>query len=183
MSQLAWSARLVAIVCGAIAIVGCGDDDGGGSPDGPSAGRGGEGDAAISGSTEAGTFKAVIDGMEWEATPASIRAKIDEDVPGGYVLEGTGGLMQHVQLNLFYVDAPGSYSLGVGGSVVGANGNVSRSGSIWQTPASGAAGTLVITELLADRIAGTFELSAEPVPGSMSSGTPRTLNVSERASA
>jgi hypothetical protein len=178
MSKLAWGARLVVVVCGVIAIVGCGDDDGGaGTAGGPGAGQGGgDVDAATSGgggpgATESGTFTAVIDGMAWEATPASIRTKIDEDVPGGYILEGTGGLSQHIQLNLFYVDAPGSYSLGVGGSVVGANGNLSRLGSIWQTPGSGAAGTLVITELLADRIVGNFELTAEPVPGSMATGT------------
>jgi hypothetical protein len=154
--------------CAAAVLLGCGgDDDGTNDASHPGGSRS---DAGPSAASTGGTFTAVIDGAAWQATPMSVRSRVDDDVPGGYQLEGTSASLQQVWLKLYYVDAPGTYDLGVSGSVVGASAGYTRSTSIWQTPATGVAGTLEISALTAHRIAGTFEFVAAPVPGSQAKG-------------
>jgi hypothetical protein len=172
-SSTAWMGLAFA-VCGALGMGACGDDDEPASnADGAPRGGGASGSADAQmpggGTARGGTFRAVIDGTPWEAT-MNVRTRIDEDVPGGYRLEGTSDSLQHLELDLFYVGAPGSSDIGVTASVVGASGSYSRGSSVWQAPASGDAGTLEVTTLSNKRITGTFELAVAPVPGSQAKG-------------
>lgn len=175
MTRSASISFLAILLCGALAGAGCGDDDN--HADSPQAGNGGARDAgpggrdAAQGAPGNGTMTAVVDGMDWEAVPDRIRARTDEDIPGGYEIQGTSpGATSQISLWLYYVDGPGTYPFGVTASVVGASASYAELGAIWQAPGSGDAGTLTITQLDEDRIAGTFEFDVVPVPGSSATG-------------
>src|SRR5690349_19361611 len=128
-SSTVWMGLALAM-CGALGAGACGDDDEP-APDADGAPPGGGASGSIDtqmprgGTTRGGTFRAVIDRTPWEAT-MDVRTRIDADVPGGYRLEGTSDSLEHLELDLFYVGARGSYDIGVTGSVVGASGSYSR---------------------------------------------------------
>jgi hypothetical protein len=174
MTASLWTLRSLALLFGLFAAAGCGDDAGGD----PARAGSGDRDAAPDADRDAqagpgpaeggGSMTAIIDGRRWEAAPGMVRSRVDDDVPGGYEFEGTGNVLSRLTLALYYVDSTGSYDVGVGGSVVGAAASYASgaTGMIWQTPGSGDAGTLEVETFGEGRIAGTFEFTLVPVPGS-----------------
>ena len=85
---------------------------------------------------------------------------------GAITIQGTWNNSTTITLNLFNIDEPGTYPLGVTSANVGGIGVVSNTtGRAWSTPGSGAAGTVTLTTYTASRIAGTFSFNAEPLTG------------------
>jgi hypothetical protein len=71
------------------------------------------------------------------------------------------------------ISQPGTYPLGVGGTVRGGLVTMVQGTSTWLTPGSGSAGTINVSALTANRIAGTFSFVATPSFGQ--TGASRTV--------
>jgi Family of unknown function (DUF6252) len=136
--------------------LGCGGGAGGpGGPGGGDAGSGGGG---------SGNITANVDGQAWQSTVTSEQAQVGP--LGAITIQGTYANTTTITLNLYNIDQPGTYPLGVGAAVVGGLGVVSTvSGQSWATPSSGAAGSVTLTTLTSTRIAGTFTFEATPLAG------------------
>ncbi len=107
-----------------------------------------------------GTMRATIDGTAFASTFSSAVA-----IAGGiFTITGSQGATA-ISFSLYSIGAPGTYPLGVGGSVAGGIATLSAAPSSWSTPLSGAAGTVNISAVSATRIAGTFNFSAAPIIG------------------
>jgi hypothetical protein len=133
-------------------VVSCGGD-GGSGPDG--------GDA---------NFTAKIDGSNFTATAASTAAQISD--AGNFAIVGGSSTGSSITMILYSIGGPGTYPLGVSGTVRGGLGTVGTSSSSFSTPLSGTAGSVTITQVSATRIAGTFNFvaGAEPVVRTVTDG-------------
>jgi hypothetical protein len=142
---LAWRAR-VHLAGVLLLTMSCGGD----SP----TGTGGQNSAPL---------KATIDGQAWVAGFASATAGAN----GIFTITGSSlnASVTGMSLVLYYIGAPGTYPLGVGGSVKGGIGVLSGGGSSWATALTGAAGSVTISNVSATRIAGTFSFTAPPQAG------------------
>ena len=112
---------------------------------------------------------AKVDGVAWsDASNAATSIALSAQ-PGIYVMNATGsvgGVLQTIGLTMYNIRGPGTYPIGVGTTVVGASGILSVStGAGWSTPLTGAAGTLVLTEVSATRLVGTFNMTLTPISG------------------
>lgn len=127
-------------------VAGCGDGAGPG---------GGDGD---------GFMRATIDGQAWESDALPLENGVQYTTPGAYAIFGSkvqgGNDALSVVLSLFNIRGPGTYPLGMGGGTVGGLGTIGSQGGSWSTLLSGSAGTVTITTLTSDRIAGTFAFTA-----------------------
>ena len=127
-------------------VAGCGDGAGPG---------GGDGD---------GFMRATIDGQAWESDALPLENGVQYTTPGAYAIVGSkvqgGNDALSVVLSLFNIRGPGTYPLGMGGGTVGGLGTIGSQGGSWSTLLSGSAGTVTITTLTSDRIAGTFAFTA-----------------------
>jgi hypothetical protein len=138
------------VMAGTVAAVGlaaCGGGDSGG----PSGGGSG--------------LTAKVDGVAWEAEPISIVAGAMAGLPGALMILGTDnstGESRSITITLQNISGTGTYALGVGSDVIGGSGLYGEAGEGWITENTGAAGTVVLTTLSANRIAGTFEYVADP---------------------
>jgi Family of unknown function (DUF6252) len=123
---------------------------------------GGGGGGGPTGNTGAGSMSARIDGASWTSTSSSANATTGGifTLTGVQATSGTG-----VSMTLYYIGAPGTYPLGVGGVVAGGLASVVAGSAGWSTPLSGNAGTVTITAVSATRIAGTFAFTAPLVTG------------------
>lgn len=155
-ARMSWILPVLMTGC----IVACGGDDGDGDPDpmGPN-------DPA-----DEGELSATIDGQAWTPAASTVRAEAMEDLPGAYEISGTAG-GRTLNLELYNIDAPGTYPLGVTPTVFGGYATVARVGSIWYTRATGNAGEITITEITQESIAGSFHFVADPFPGTQASGS------------
>ncbi len=127
-------------------LAACGGD-GGSGPDG--------GDA---------DFSATIEGAEWTAASQSATAAAG---PGGTFTIAGGSAESSpraIIMTLYNIGGPGTYPFGVGPTVAGGIGSVTTGSSSYTTPLSGAAGTVTISSLTSNRIAGTFEFTAGADP-------------------
>ncbi len=107
-----------------------------------------------------GTFRATIDGTQWtSAATTAIAAN-----GGIFTITGSQGTTA-MSFTLYSIGAPGTYPLGVGGTVAGGIATLTTAPSSWSTPLSGAAGTITISAVSATRIAGTFSYTATPLIG------------------
>lgn len=142
----------------AILLAACGGDSG---PTGTGGGGGGGGGGSH--------LTATVAGESFAANDASLSQGVQAGAAGLFVIAGTDlsgtGSGRALNLALYNIRGPGTYPLGVAPSVPGGLGIVVDNGAGWDTPLSGAAGTVTITALTATRIAGTFEFSAEAVSG------------------
>ena len=145
MQDLAWGAL--------VAVIGCG----GGGNTGPSGGG-------------AGTMSASIDGAAWVAQGQFLQPITQQQKQGHIPLYGakflTATSSQGIQLNLVGITGPGTYPLGTSGGVSGGIASVFEGSSIWQTPLSGAAGTVTVSTFTATRATGTFQFTARGVSAS-----------------
>lgn len=113
------------------------------------------------GNNGAGQFSAQIDGSAWSGANAIGAAGAGGifTLTGVQLGSGTG-----LTMTLYSIGAPGTYPLGVGGSVAGGIASiVSGATSFWSTPLNGAAGTVTISAVSPTRIAGTFNFTAPPL--------------------
>jgi hypothetical protein len=134
-------------------LVSCGGD-GGSGPNG--------GDAS---------FSATIDGSAFTALAASTVAQISNQ--GNFAIVGGNSTGTSITLILYSIGAPGTYPLGVSGTVRGGLATVGSSSSSFSTPASGTAGSVTITQVSTSHIAGTFNFvaGASPVTRTVTDGT------------
>lgn len=109
---------------------------------------------------------ATIDGKAWTASSGGVMAIQVSSTSGGYLISGielagtTIGTSLAISIN--DIPGPGTYPLGTDGvSVAGGFAGVTVAGTqTWNTPVSGAAGTITITSLTTAHIAGTFSFTA-----------------------
>lgn len=121
---------------------------------------GGNDNPAGNGNT--GNFRATIDGTSWVANTVGSAAAAG----GIFTITGVqAGSATGMTMTLYSIGAPGTFPLGVGGTVAGGIASVTQGSSIWSTPLSGAAGTVTITAVSATRIAGNFAFNAPPLLG------------------
>jgi len=149
------------VVAGTAAVVALGSC-GGGDSGGPNGGGSG--------------FTAKVDGVSWEALPISIAANAIAGLPGALLVLGTDnstGSSRSITITLQNISGPGTYALGVGSDVIGGIGLYGEAGEGWITENTGMAGTVILTTLTADRIAGTFEYDADPGNNNNVGGTRR----------
>lgn len=115
-----------------------------------------------------GFMRATINGESWESDGVFVDQGVLAQSPGVFVLSGgevSGSEARSVTLTLAAIPGPGTYPLGVGGTVRGGIGIVADAGAGWVTPLSGDAGTITITSLSATRIKGTFSFAAAASTG------------------
>jgi hypothetical protein len=136
-------------------------------------GGSGPGDAGVD--PNAGSFRAMIDRELWIADTPTIQATGDPALRSAMTISGTrvkaGGRSTSMVLALGYINGPNLYPLGVNqGSTAGGTATitdqVNTTIGIWTTDLNGARGTVRVTDLTAERIAGVFEFVATPQPGS-----------------
>jgi hypothetical protein len=122
-------------------------------------------------------FSATIDGVAWAAVATSTAA--NGAANGIFSIIGADATGKALSLTLYNIGAPGTYPLGVTGTVYGGTGIVTEASSSWSTPLSGAAGTVTITTVSGTRLVGTFSFTAAPLlgPGSTRSVTNGSFDV------
>jgi len=139
-------------------------------------GLGGCGSSTGPGGAGESDMTARIDGTDWASDLATVA--VVPNTPGWYVITGSrtmGNPAIAISISVFNVDGPGTYPLGVGGTSFGGIATVAEGGGGWNTPLSGASGSITITALTATRMAGTFAFGAEAVTGG-ASGTRTVTN-------
>lgn len=109
-------------------------------------------------------FSATIDGTPW--TGAELTTRANGSANGTFTITGaeTGANPTSLGITVFNIAGPGTYPLGVGGSVVGGTAAISAGASSFLTPLSGSAGTVTITAVSATHITGTFAFTAGAAP-------------------
>lgn len=102
---------------------------------------------------------AVIDGVNWVSSAFAQKAQVGNF--GLIQIQGSQNSTTMI-ISLFNIDSVGTYDLGMGGTNVGGSAQITDILSRgWNTPLSGAAGTITITTLTASRIVGSFVYDAD----------------------
>jgi hypothetical protein len=142
-----------------VVLAACGGD--GGGPGGPSG---------------SGTLTARVDGSTWTATSGILALRANN------VISFTGSVGATSHIAIAFPDAgTGTYSVP---TAVGLNFNygVFSTGHVWQALALGAqlggvgSGSVTVTTLNSERVAGTFEFTAPPAQSSGATGTKVVTN-------
>lgn len=149
-----------ALLVAVLAAIGCG----GGDADGPTGPEMPDAD---------GYMTARIDGSAWQSDAIYVNAGAQAAGAGIIVIQGTrvsGSDGLSINISLANIPGPGTYPLGTAAAVSGGSAGVAESGGQaaagWNTPFSGAAGTITIASMDEERITGTFGFTAEAVTGS-----------------
>ena len=114
------------------------------------------------------SFTATIDGTAWTSAEAS--TNVTGSASGTFSIVGSevsGNSAKYLTLTLYNIGAPGTYPLGVSGTIAGGIAVVGTSGpssSSFTTPLSGDAGSVTITDVSSTHIAGTFSFVAGVAP-------------------
>lgn len=123
---------------------------------------------------------ATVDGQPWVGVTSTLSAETDPDIAGAYVLRGThnpGIGSFTIDIELYNIDAPGTYPLGVNPTIFGGSATyITTSGAAWLTPQSGAAGEITVTTLSTSRIKGTFNFFLIPLAGTPANGVHNVTN-------
>jgi hypothetical protein len=117
-----------------------------------------------------GGIKANLNGVAWRSTKGADRVSKSGQI---YAIVGLN-LPYALTLALAPVTGPGTISLNLAAST-GSSAIVSTASGAWGTAFTGGSGTVVITTLTANRIAGTFSFDAVPGSGSVT-GTLQVRN-------
>jgi len=135
---------------------------------------GGESDGGPTGTNNTvagdGSIRATINGVAWRSTKGADRVSKSGQI---YAIVGLN-LPYAVTLALTPVTGPGTISLAVATSN-GSSAIVSGTGGAWGTGLAGGSGSVVITVLTANRIAGTFSFDAVAASGT-ATGTLQVRN-------
>jgi hypothetical protein len=117
--------------------------------------------------------RARIDGAQWTANVGY--AAVNGDV-GMYVITALGSLNNYtLTFILENITGPGTYPLGVYSTMFGGYASLTDTGDSWTNPFTGNAGQIVITELTATRMVGTFQFVVEADAGT----APSTHTITE----
>ena len=120
-------------------------------------------------------MSARVDGADWMAQSTDLEAEAVKGIPGGYrvlAVDNPGVAFRQIVLDLYNIGSPGTYPFGVTASIIGAYATYQMSGArIWHTAYTGEAGTVTLSEVSAERLAGTFQFSATPMLTSPATGT------------
>lgn len=121
------------------------------------------------------SISARLDTVAWSDAAGVAPTEAASPAPGTYSIVADGrisdGRAVRLTLSMSNIRGAGTYPIGVGPSVAGATATVvTSSGGAWAAPYSGIAGTLVLTEVTATRMRGTFTMSL--APQSALAGTP-----------
>jgi hypothetical protein len=110
-----------------------------------------------------------IDGVAWEADRALIFGTGAGAVTPGWIAfqaSSLGSGARSLAMNLARIPGPGTYPLGVNtGTHTGGLVTVSAGSQGWNTPFSGAAGSVTIATITDAAVTGTFQFNADPVGG------------------
>lgn len=107
-------------------------------------------------------FTASIDGTPWASLATSTQATISNNAVFTLVGVSGGSAPTAMSLTIYYVTAPGTYPLGVGGTVPGGLSTLTAGAQGWSTPLSGSAGQVVVTAVSPTHITGDFNYDATP---------------------
>ena len=108
-----------------------------------------------------GTFSASINGTSWSAEG---RVAVTHSVSNSLIMAGAS-LTYSMSFALINATAPGTYSLTYTNTTVPSFAILSGSGAAWTTNTTGGTGSVVVTTLTANHIAGTFTFDAPASPG------------------
>jgi hypothetical protein len=141
----------------ALTLSACGGDDKGTNGDG------GGGSGPIS---------ARIDGKAWASGEAMAKCRALSS-PGGLSIEGaqaTDDAATALVFNLYNIQGPGTYPLGVGTNAIGgilamSETDTKGGAKTWISPMNGLSGSITFTKVGAAGVAGTFTCTLKPSPG------------------
>jgi hypothetical protein len=143
----------------AVATLGCGGGDGGsnnnGNPTTPPPG----------GATN-GTFTAVVNGAAWSATGQVTVTRLQNNFIGVAGSGFAGSTAYAFVVGIANATGPGSHTLALGAGGDGSSVIVGGTTIGWGTAIQGGSGTITVTSLTANRIAGTFNGILVPSSGS-----------------
>jgi len=112
-------------------------------------------------------LSARIDGVAWEADPSMIIATPGAaSAPGWLGFQGSSlsGGGRTMAVNLSRIPGPGTYPIGINiGTNTGGIVTVAMGSQGWNTPLSGAAGSITLTAISNEAVTGTFQFSADRV--------------------
>jgi hypothetical protein len=108
-----------------------------------------------------GTFSASINGTSWSAAG---RVAVTHSVSNSLIIAGAS-LTYTISFALINATGPGTYSLVYTTTTVPSFAILSGNGAAWTTNTTGGTGSVVVTTLTANRVAGTFTFDAPPSPG------------------
>ena len=149
-------ATLVTIACGG----GGGDDSNNGNngnPAGPN----------VPGATN-GSFKAVINGTQWNATGQVLVSRQQNNFIGIAAAGSAGSTTYSVVLGIANATGPGTHSFALTAGGDGSSLIIGGVSTGWGTAFNGGLGNVTITSLSANRIVGTFSGTAVPSSGTAS---------------
>lgn len=136
------------------ALGGCGGSDGNGNPTNPNGNN--------TGNTGANTVTAAVDGTSWTAVATQAVNN------GGVVGIGASDINGNLSIGLGWVGTEtGTYSLGPG--IIANATLLGPDGTTWQAMDEEGSGTIIVTSLTSEAVAGTFSFTAPRVSGT---GTP-----------
>jgi hypothetical protein len=108
-----------------------------------------------------GTFHASINGTAWSAAG---RVAVTRGVSNSLIMAGAS-LTYSLSFALINATAPGTFSLNYTTTTFPSFAILSGQGAAWTTNTTGGTGTVVVTVLTANRVAGTFTFDAPASPG------------------
>ena len=113
------------------------------------------------------TISARLDTIAWSDAASVTETGAISTRAGSYSIVADGriadGRQVRLTISMNNIRGAGTYPIGVGTSVPGASaGLLTSSGAVWTTLLSGAAGSLVLSEVTATRMRGTFTMSLTP---------------------
>jgi hypothetical protein len=113
------------------------------------------------------TISAKLDTVAWSDAASVTLTGAMSATPGSYSIVADGRISDRrtvrLTITMANIRGAGTYPIGVETSVPGAKASLlTSSGGIWLTLLSGDAGTLVLTEVSATRLRGTFTMSLAP---------------------
>jgi hypothetical protein len=108
-----------------------------------------------------GTFQASINGSTWSAAG---RVAVTHSVSNSLIVAGAS-LTYSLSFSLINATGPGTFSLTPSQTTLASFAILSGNGAAWTTNTSGGTGSVVVTVLTANRVAGTFTFDAPASPG------------------
>ena len=145
-----------------IALAACG-----GSDDGGPTGTNGNNNAALGD----GSMSATINGSAWRSVSSGDKGSRNGNI---YAVVGLN-TSYTVALGIAGLTGPGTVNLNIAAGGNGSNAIISNATGGWGTAFSGGTGTITVTTLTANRIAGTFSFDA-PAGSGKATGTLQVRN-------
>ena len=119
------------------------------------------GKSATGPGTGSSPFTATIDGTAWSSSSSSAVGVAS----GVFTIAGADASGTALSLTLYNIGKPGTYPLGVGGTIFGGTAVISKGADGWWTALTGIAGSVTITAVSGTHIAGMFSFNATPLTG------------------